>query len=374
MALVERGYVTWVAHNWIGAGYRVERLRGGRQFFVSADGRFKCAFVPCAASALPIRIWMLDDEFGLLDVTTTFRARVRADAHARWSDYLADHRGEGDDTHGVGLLAAWCADEYLLGKGRSCQLALRSNGDVSRAGFNKELQRLGYEPKPRQVVKRHGAITATLKYGLLHGAVSSTWLSVQRAGVPVLRHRMCPDSWPKERCSWFGLAWQYIESHDPVAFPRLSPNGPLAVVQHMDDSGGHCCEYAFVVVLGAHPYWVQHNFGWGYKGRRLDGRYYFASGDQTALRCSLSSCADSWLPAQIWAISDGRFVDVTRSHAGAGRSGCAPRVALVPQGAAAIVSERACRDSRRLVCGRVPRSGAARTASGRSSVPSRRAT
>src|SRR6478735_8551037 len=36
MALVGHGYVTWVVHNWLGAGYRIERI-GGRPVLVSAD-------------------------------------------------------------------------------------------------------------------------------------------------------------------------------------------------------------------------------------------------------------------------------------------------------------------------------------------------
>lgn len=116
-------------HRWGNVGYRLKNLdRRGAIELVSADDRFAYAFTSFAGSAFPIQIW----EFGrgrLRDVTRLFPAQVEADAKRLWRQYLANRRSS--DMRGV--LAAWQADQYLLGREAEGWLALntaRKRGDL----------------------------------------------------------------------------------------------------------------------------------------------------------------------------------------------------------------------------------------------------
>ncbi|HEU0303487.1 MAG TPA: hypothetical protein VFR32_02795 [Gaiellaceae bacterium] len=99
-------------HGWADVGYRLRNVdRQGAVELVSADARFAYVFTSFADSAFPIRIWEFD-RGRLRDVTRRFPARVEADAQAHWRDYLRRRRS--GDVRGV--LAAWLADQYLLGR------------------------------------------------------------------------------------------------------------------------------------------------------------------------------------------------------------------------------------------------------------------
>ena len=99
---------------WGNAGYRLDDLdRRGRPELVSADDRFAAAFVVYAASSSPIRIWRYD-RGRLRDVTRSFPGAVAADARVQWDNYLAFRRPPYREVRGV--LAAWLADQYLLGR------------------------------------------------------------------------------------------------------------------------------------------------------------------------------------------------------------------------------------------------------------------
>jgi hypothetical protein len=106
-------------HDWGNAPDRIER-RGGRAYLVSGDNRFAYAFTSYAASWLPVRAWRLDAGGRFVDVTRTRLDLVRADAAEAWRAYVRERRN-GD---GRGLLAAWCADQYLLGRKAACTKAL----------------------------------------------------------------------------------------------------------------------------------------------------------------------------------------------------------------------------------------------------------
>jgi hypothetical protein len=96
---------------WGNQGYRLVDLDGdGRPELSSRDDRFAARFTAYAASASPIRIWRYD-RGRLLDVTRTFPREVERDAALLWRDYLRVRR-----TEARGLLAAWLADQALLGR------------------------------------------------------------------------------------------------------------------------------------------------------------------------------------------------------------------------------------------------------------------
>ena len=90
-------------------GSILERI-GGFFRFLSADDRFAYRFAAFAFSGLPIQIWRFADG-RFVDVTRHYPARVAADAAVWWSAFrknAAQHFGDG-------FIAAWAADEDLLG-------------------------------------------------------------------------------------------------------------------------------------------------------------------------------------------------------------------------------------------------------------------
>jgi hypothetical protein len=99
-------------HDFGNPGALLRRI--GRQlFFVTGDDRFSYAFTSFAGSGMPVRVlrWQ-SGRFA--DVTRAHLGLVRADRD-RWWRYTADvlRQSRGDAR---GLLAAWAADECLLGK------------------------------------------------------------------------------------------------------------------------------------------------------------------------------------------------------------------------------------------------------------------
>lgn len=90
--------------------------------FLSADTRFAYEFASFAESFFPLRI--LSFQHGKVRVRTrAFKSRVRRDAGVLWRYYL---RRRGSSRWNVrGTLAAYMADKYLLGEGRSGWRRLR---------------------------------------------------------------------------------------------------------------------------------------------------------------------------------------------------------------------------------------------------------
>jgi hypothetical protein len=90
----------------------------GRDEFVSADPSFKYTFTDGAASGEPIQIF--DFAAGrFADVTRSYPARIAKDA-ARWLRAFKHNLRDG-----VGVLAAWAADEDLLGHSSQVNAYLR---------------------------------------------------------------------------------------------------------------------------------------------------------------------------------------------------------------------------------------------------------
>jgi hypothetical protein len=102
-------------HDWgnVFPPYRiVDPNHDGRPELLSADDRFAYVFTAFAGSFFPVRIWRFD-QGRLGDVTRRFPRVVANDARHLWNSYLSFRRTH-DDVRGV--LAAWLADEELLGR------------------------------------------------------------------------------------------------------------------------------------------------------------------------------------------------------------------------------------------------------------------
>jgi len=107
---------------WGDPGYRLSDLdHNGLSEFVTADDRFAYAFTDYAASLLPIKILRLEGS-SLADVTRSHPAEIAADAESLWALYLKVRLGPEPDVRGV--LAAWAADEALLGRWTAASAAL----------------------------------------------------------------------------------------------------------------------------------------------------------------------------------------------------------------------------------------------------------
>ena len=130
---------------WDGTGYQPKDIEyrdvsytlrdadaDGRLELVGYDPRFSSVFTAYAASAFPPQVLQVE-KGATVDVTRKFPKLVRADAKLRLRDLRKARRG--DDVRGV--LAAYVADQYLLGRGRVGTAEVdrqRRNGRVSK-GF-----------------------------------------------------------------------------------------------------------------------------------------------------------------------------------------------------------------------------------------------
>ena len=107
-----------VQHDFGDPGARIETLGGG-PVFLSADDRFAYAFAAYAFSGLPVQIWRFAGG-RFVDVTRRYPALIASDAARQWQAYLANRR----QGFGLGAIAAWAADEYLLGMGAHARATL----------------------------------------------------------------------------------------------------------------------------------------------------------------------------------------------------------------------------------------------------------
>jgi subtilisin-like proprotein convertase family protein len=88
----------------------------GRPEFKTGDDRFAYVFTSFAGSAFPVRILHFDHG-RFHDVTRRFPRIVRDDAAALYRSYLEERRRPKVVRSVAGILAAWLADQYLLGHG-----------------------------------------------------------------------------------------------------------------------------------------------------------------------------------------------------------------------------------------------------------------
>jgi hypothetical protein len=114
-------------------GARVASL-GGRAVLLSADDTFAYRFTAYVASGLPVQIWAYGGG-RFHDVTRSYPARIARDARSWWSAYVQERRRHADVR---GLLAAWAADQALLGRAGSARATIAR---LEPAGYVRELWR-----------------------------------------------------------------------------------------------------------------------------------------------------------------------------------------------------------------------------------------
>ena len=112
-----------IHHDWGDLGYRGQ-WHEGRYWFITGDDRFAYAFTDFADSAFPMAVWTIDGAGHLVNATRQRPDLVAANAATLWKGYLQDKTTKKTDVRGV--LAAWCADEYLLGAASSCDSTLQA--------------------------------------------------------------------------------------------------------------------------------------------------------------------------------------------------------------------------------------------------------
>jgi subtilisin-like proprotein convertase family protein len=142
-------------HDWGNVGYRIVDLdRNGQPELRSADDRFAYAFTSYAGSVFPVRIWHYRHG-RLVDVTRSFPGLVRADAANAWRAYLSLRR-----TDPRGALAAWLADQCLLGRQdegwRKVDAAYRRRELGPRAGLSGWPQGRAYLKALRSFLRKLG--------------------------------------------------------------------------------------------------------------------------------------------------------------------------------------------------------------------------
>lgn len=152
------GAYTPTPHFWGDLSYRLADLdHDGRSVeLVSADDRFAYAFASFADSLFPIRIWRYRAG-AFADVTRSFPALVRKDAARQWRGFGAGRR---EKRSVRGALAAWAADECLLGRCAPAYARVRALGPArltvpddfeSGASYLRSLRRFllksGYWPR-----------------------------------------------------------------------------------------------------------------------------------------------------------------------------------------------------------------------------------
>jgi hypothetical protein len=121
-------------------GYNVADLDGdGVKELITADYRFGYAFSAFAFSLMPVRIY--DLRAGRWEVVTTrFPDRIRKDARAAWKTFTKISRQE----EPRGAIAAWAADQLMLGKRKSATHTLNRlarQGRLPGDGFPPKGQR-----------------------------------------------------------------------------------------------------------------------------------------------------------------------------------------------------------------------------------------
>lgn len=138
-------------------GARIQDLNHDGHFeFVTADDAFAYAFTDFAASGMPLQILAFSGS-RFSDVTGQFPALIRKDA-ANWlKAFKSEARQHYPDT--VGLIAAWAADEYRLGKVAAANRFLHKQ---ARAGHLNS-------PLGRSVAQGRKFVTRLQKFLRRHG-------------------------------------------------------------------------------------------------------------------------------------------------------------------------------------------------------------
>jgi hypothetical protein len=132
-ALGDTYFVT--QRNFGPAGAKLEDLsRNGDRELVSGDAAFYCQFTACYASGLPIQIFGWGS-LNFTNITRRYPAAIARDAARWWAAYRRHQTG--GPSGGEGVLAAWAADEELLGNASRVATTLASQVEAGHttSGF-----------------------------------------------------------------------------------------------------------------------------------------------------------------------------------------------------------------------------------------------
>jgi hypothetical protein len=138
-------------------GERTKDLNHDEHFeFVTADDAFAYAFTDFAASGLPLQILTFSGG-RFTDVTNSFKPLVRKDAAFWLKTFKHMARQHFEDS--VGVIAAWAADEYRLGKSAAANRYLHQQ---ARAGHLNS-------PLGRSVAQGQKFVARLLRFLRRHG-------------------------------------------------------------------------------------------------------------------------------------------------------------------------------------------------------------
>jgi hypothetical protein len=141
-------------HHFGDAGYRLVDLGSdGTSEFRSSDFRFAFVFTAFGFSRFPIQNWSYRGG-PLVDVTRSYPRLIRANARSQLKEYKR-FRNRNYDVRGV--LAAYVADQYLLGRAKAGWRVVRRaihRGEIRRSGSSGR----GYVRKLRRFLKRRGYV------------------------------------------------------------------------------------------------------------------------------------------------------------------------------------------------------------------------
>jgi hypothetical protein len=138
-------------------GDRIEDLNHNGHFeFVTADDWFAYAFTDFAASGLPVQILSFSGSH-FQDVTDSYPALIRKDATTWLKAFKGMARGHYADS--VGVIAAWAADEYRLGRSVAANRYLHQQakaGHLKSALAPNEPQGQKFVAALQRFLRRHG--------------------------------------------------------------------------------------------------------------------------------------------------------------------------------------------------------------------------
>ena len=132
----------------------VSDVNGDRRLEIeSADDRFAYQFTSFAFSGLPLQIWRFQGG-RFVEATRGFARALGADAARQWSAFLANRRRG----LGLGFIAAWTADEVLLGRRAAAERRLRGEARAHRLRSGDRLSPSGmaYIAKLNRFLARDG--------------------------------------------------------------------------------------------------------------------------------------------------------------------------------------------------------------------------
>ena len=146
-------------HNFGDPGYRLERLSSdGAREFVTADDAFAYTFTDFADSGLPVKVLRLQGH-SFDNVTGQFPGLVKVDARQWLRDFHRMARTHYQNT--VGVIAAWAADEYTLGRVKQAKAFLVTQaraGHLNAALAPKSDGGLGFVKKLEKFLRTRGYV------------------------------------------------------------------------------------------------------------------------------------------------------------------------------------------------------------------------